>query len=209
MHLNELRRIPAQLLSQSIFANGWDGHILPIYSNTKNDNAQITVHPIETNDPCPPFLRGLYNNEQEYKIKIDKLWNSITQNLLIPKSLISIVDKIRLPLIAALIRHLPDNIILLFFNEELCKKDVFSKQLTVDEQTTIKQVFMIGNNILRWVIDNIREETKCFHDLLSLYDICVSIENEKIKLSKFITANISNENTEDKENNETAEKKRK
>jgi len=81
----------------------------------------------------------------------------------------------------------------LFFNEELCKKDVFSKQLTVDEQTTIKQVFMIGNNILRWVIDNIREETKCFHDLLSLYDICVSIENEKIKLSKFITANISNE----------------
>merc|ERR1711920_805933 len=98
---------------------------------------------------------------------------------MIPKSMRSPIEQLRLPVLATLIRHLPVDQISIFVKD--------SGTMTVDDKAMVKDVFMSSNNILRWVLDTLMTERSAFqhleriHALYAEKSVLVDRFNEAIK----------------------------
>eukprot|EP01083_Nonionella_stella_P070884 189955_1 len=221
------KAIPTQLFSSTIFAAGWDGKTLRITEKVQVPRTQtdsdkdtngdedkekeevketedtVKIYDVDYDDPSKTVAQGLYRdpNTSPSNARALSLWSSVSQNLMIPKSLEKIITELRLPVLSALIRHLP-----------LEQQSLFVEQNTdtSDEgMEIIKQVFMIGNNILRWVLDNLMSEKKAFEKIETVYTLAVrekdlqkrvtEITDEKLRLVKEMEEEQPEKDEEEKE----------
>jgi len=117
---------------------------------------------IDTQDVAKNIVRSMYTEDQttdrnQYALS---LWDSVTKNLMIPKSMQSVIQQLRLPVLAALIRHLPIDQMTMFTKD--------CGDISERDRDKMKEVFMTSNNVLRWVLDHIMSEKKGFARIESI-----------------------------------------
>ncbi|ETO07166.1 hypothetical protein RFI_30226 [Reticulomyxa filosa] len=184
--------IPNHLFSLSLFSNGWYGQwscnppdlFAPISSSPKQEDAKMDKDKDEEKDVnlSSRAVIALYNNDFPRKTEyVTRLWCQMSHNLVVPKSLVDIIAKVRPMVLSALIRHLPKETQSCFFSDK-------DKSLT--EVATMKEVFMIGNNVLRWCVDRLRDAKKNGELIRKLKHCDVQIKHQKKVVDHLLAQSI-------------------
>merc|ERR1712130_9050 len=131
----------------------------------KKISSKPKIYEIDKDDQTKTVARNLYTSSNQYALS---LWSSVSHNLMIPKSLQPIIDKLRLPVLSALIRHLPLKQQKFFVEEHFNKSD--------EVMNLIKSIYLSANNILRWVLNQLMTEKKSFNQIENIYQLYLEKE---------------------------------